>query len=123
MKKAIVLALAACALQAGVAQAQDSFPSHPVPIIVPATPGGPSDLVAVSRTHLTPMLLAVNRDVPARTVPELVAYPRKPPAVIRKISADVRTVLATPELQARFEQLGLVAAPAPGDEFQRFVQA
>lgn len=302
--KRLIVAGLACALQSGVALAQADFPSRPVRIVVPATPGGPSDLVArlladklgamwgqsvvvenrpggqqmiaasvvakaapdgytllqgtsnvatnpifnkkmpyspgelvaVSRTHLTPMLLAVNKELPARSVPELLQYLRKdgakvsfgtsgtgssqqlatwqlilaadlpkmtevpyqgstqahpdliagrlgmmidpaaaiathvrsgavkglavttpqrlaslpdvptleeaglkgvdlsgwgglfatagtPPAVLQKLSADVRKVLATPEVQARFEQLGLVAAPTSGEEFHRFVQS
>jgi tripartite-type tricarboxylate transporter receptor subunit TctC len=46
-----------------------------------------------------------------------------PPAVLQKLSADLTQVLGTPEVQARFEQMGLVAAPTSAEEFQRFVQS
>lgn len=199
-------------------------------------PYEPSELVAVSRTHLTPMLLAVNKDVPATSVKELLGWLGKdgataafgttgigssqqlatwqlilaaglprlnevayqgstqahpdliagriammidpaaaiaghvrsgavrglavttsqrlaslpdvptlseaglasvdlsgwggllapagtPPAVLAKLNADLQTVLSSPDVQARFEQLGLVAAPTSAEDFQRFVAA
>lgn len=204
------------------------------PIFNTKMPYDPADLVAVSRTHLTPMLLAVNNDVPARTVGELLDHLRKsggsvsfgtsgtgssqqlatwqlilaaglprlnevpyqgstqahpdlitgrvalmidpaaaiaghvrsgavrglavttrerlaslpdiptlteagldtvdlsgwgglfapagtPQRILDKLNADLATVLGSPEIRARFEQLGLVAAPSTAAEFQRFV--
>ena len=47
MKRLVLgIAIVAGAACSAVASAQDKFPSRPVKLVVPATPGGPSDLVA-----------------------------------------------------------------------------
>ena len=46
MKRLSAVLLAALALSASAAMAQDKFPSHPVKVIVPYAPGGSTDIVA-----------------------------------------------------------------------------
>ena len=46
MKRLIAVLFAALALNAGVAMAQDQYPSRPVKVIVPYAPGGATDIVA-----------------------------------------------------------------------------
>jgi tripartite-type tricarboxylate transporter receptor subunit TctC len=147
MKRLILgMAFMAGATCAAVASAQDKFPSRPVKLVVPATPGGPSDLVArymgeklsqiwgqpvivenkaggkqmiaaqavaaappdgytllqgtsnmatnpiftpkmpydsvkdfatVTRTHSTPMVVAVNKDLPIQSISDLITYIKK----------------------------------------------
>ena len=70
------------------ALARAPFPSKPLTIIVPATPGGAIDLAArligaklstawgqpVMQTHAVPLALVVSNGLPAKTLPELVAH-------------------------------------------------
>jgi tripartite-type tricarboxylate transporter receptor subunit TctC len=46
MKRLIAVLFAALALSAGMAMAQDQYPSRPVKVIVPYAPGGATDIVA-----------------------------------------------------------------------------
>src|SRR5512139_3241196 len=46
MKRLIAVLFAALALSAGIAMAQDQYPSRPVKVIVPYAPGGATDTVA-----------------------------------------------------------------------------
>jgi len=46
MKRLIAVLFAALALSAGIAMAQDQYPSRPVKAIVPYAPGGATDIVA-----------------------------------------------------------------------------
>ena len=46
MKRLIAVLFAALALSAGMAVAQDQYPSRPVKVIVPYAPGGATDIVA-----------------------------------------------------------------------------
>ena len=41
--------------------------------------------------------------------------------MLDELGSDLRRVLSAPDVQARLEEMGLVAAPTTPDEFQRFV--
>ena len=46
---------------------------------------------------------------------------RTPPAVVERINAEMKVILAKPDVVTRLEGLGLVAQHLPADQFSRFV--
>ncbi len=46
---------------------------------------------------------------------------RTPPAVVERINAEMKVILAKPDVITRLEGLGLVAQHLPADQFSRFV--
>jgi tripartite-type tricarboxylate transporter receptor subunit TctC len=44
-----------------------------------------------------------------------------PPAIVEKLNHDVRTALADPGVNKRFEGLGVTAAPTTPEEFRKFL--
>jgi tripartite-type tricarboxylate transporter receptor subunit TctC len=85
------LALAALTFGASSALAQD-FPSRPVKILVPQTPGGASDALArIIAQKLTEKwgqpVVVVNKSLPVHNVPELIDYAKANPGTVTYGSA------------------------------------
>lgn len=51
----------------------------------------------------------------------LAAPAKTPEAVLRKLSADMQAILAAPDIQPRFDTLGMELAPQPATAFDAFV--
>lgn len=51
----------------------------------------------------------------------LAAPAKTPEAVLRKLSADMQAILAAPDIQPRFDTLGMELAPQPATAFDTFV--
>ena len=119
----------------GAASALSNVLSDSVPIIVESlsaltgtAEGGSIKLLAVtssSRLGQFPDIPTVAESIPGFLVTgwfALLAPAGTPDAVVRKIAGDLRTVLSAPELQIRFEALGVyprIASPSDTAAFIR----
>jgi tripartite-type tricarboxylate transporter receptor subunit TctC len=96
------------------------------------------DIAPVAGIIVVPNIMVVNPSVPARTVPELIAYtkvlpgyeatswygigvPRNTPAeIVEKLNKEVNAALADPKMKVRLADLG-VALPGSPAEFGKLI--
>jgi tripartite-type tricarboxylate transporter receptor subunit TctC len=100
------------------------------PGVLPAVQSGRVRALAVTSLKRIPQLPSVptfNETVfPGLEVTSwygLCAPAATPAAILDKVHADLTTVLRTPEIQQRFTDMVLDAAPTSRDEFARFIRA
>ncbi|OPY67000.1 MAG: Tripartite tricarboxylate transporter family receptor [Syntrophorhabdaceae bacterium PtaU1.Bin034] len=63
-----------------------------VPLINPNLPFKMSDLAPIGKSVVLDMLMLVNKDVPAKTIPEFIAYAKKNPKKLSYATAGVGTL-------------------------------
>ncbi len=98
-------------------------PSSTVRIVVPSTPGGTTDVMArLLAAHLQPLWGQAVELVMGSWVG---VFMRKgsPPAMVRRLNEDMRTLLEQPDARERFLKLGGLPSYSTPDRFSAFVEA
>lgn len=105
----------ATALSSATSYAADGFPSKPIRIIVGAAPG------AAELPQVPTMKESGCPDFEVTGWFGLFASAKTPPVAIERIYRAASTVLASPEIKARFAELGGTAGGEPPEQFRKFV--